>query len=365
MTLPLYFARRFMWIFAGLTLVFFLLLFLIDMMEELRRFDVEELGLSQVVQVTLLKTPEGLYEILPLLVILSTVTLFIGLARTNELVVVRAAGRSALVTLLAPVTAAFLIGLVGISTVNPIVAATTERYEVLSDRFRSGGASAFSLSREGLWLRQGDASGQTVIHAEQANEDATLLYDVTFVAYAPGGGPTRRIEAARARLTDKAWLLRDAKEWPLVAGTNPEQHSKRHERLVLPSTLTPDTIRDSFGRPNTISIWELPEFVAQLEEAGFSARRHKVWIQMELAMPVFLVAMVLVSAAFTMRHARAGRTGLAVLLAVMMGFALYYVRNFAQILGENGQIPVALAAWAPPVASVMLALGLLLHMEEG
>ncbi len=66
-----------------------------------------------------------------------------------------------------------------------------------------------------------------------------------------------------------------------------------------------------------------------------------------------------------MRHARFGRTGLAVLIAVMTGFALYYVRNFAQILGENGQIPVALAAWAPPVASVLLALGLLLHMEDG
>jgi lipopolysaccharide export system permease protein len=49
----------------------------------------------------------------------------------------------------------------------------------------------------------------------------------------------------------------------------------------------------------------------------------------------------------------------------MLGFALYYLRNFIQIMGENGQIPVALAAWAPPVASLMLAVGLLLHMEDG
>ena len=77
------------------------------------------------------------------------------------------------------------------------------------------------------------------------------------------------------------------------------------------------------------------------------------------------MAMVLVGAGFTMRHTRFGKTGLAVLAAIMMGFGLYYVRNFAQILGENGQIPVLLAAWAPPIASVMLALGLLLHMEDG
>ena len=66
-----------------------------------------------------------------------------------------------------------------------------------------------------------------------------------------------------------------------------------------------------------------------------------------------------------MRHTRFGGTGVAVLASVLLGFGLYFVRSFAQILGENGQIPVILAAWAPPVASILLALGLLLHAEDG
>ena len=53
------------------------------------------------------------------------------------------------------------------------------------------------------------------------------------------------------------------------------------------------------------------------------------------------------------------------LTAVLLGFGLYFIRNFAQILGENGQIPVLLAAWAPPVASILLTAGLLLHAEDG
>ncbi len=52
-------------------------------------------------------------------------------------------------------------------------------------------------------------------------------------------------------------------------------------------------------------------------------------------------------------------------MAVLLGFGLYFIRNFAQILGENGQVPVAMAAWAPPIASIMLTLGLLLHAEDG
>jgi lipopolysaccharide export system permease protein len=86
---------------------------------------------------------------------------------------------------------------------------------------------------------------------------------------------------------------------------------------------------------------------------------------MELALPLLLAAMVLVGAGFTMRHARFGRTGQLVLAALAFGFATFFVRNFAQVLGENGQIPVLVAAWAPPVAALLFSLGLLLHLEDG
>ena len=137
------------------------------------------------------------------------------------------------------------------------------------------------------------------------------------------------------------------------------------DQIRLPSALTQDRIVDSFGKPEYIPIWDLPAFISQLEQAGFSARRYDMWYQMELARPLFLMALVMISAAFTMQHARLSNTGVAVLTAVLLGFGLHYIRNFAQILGENGEIPIALAAWAPPVASFMLATGILLHLEDG
>ena len=150
-----------------------------------------------------------------------------------------------------------------------------------------------------------------------------------------------------------------------LVSSNPEDGAETLDSLTLPSSLTQDSIRDSFGTPSAVSVWQLPAFIEGLEEAGFSARRHQVWLQMELARPVFLVAMLLVGAAFTMRHSRFGGTGPAVLASVLLGFGLYYVRNFAQILGENGQLDPVLAAWTPPVASVILALGLIVNMEDG
>lgn len=365
MILHRYFARRFAMIFGGVLGIFFLLMGLIDLVEQIRRFSPMGVSFADVAGLTLLNIPSGLYNILPLVMILSTVALFLGLSRSSELVVTRASGRSALKALLAPLGVALVIGLLAVAMFNPIVAATSKRFATLQEQYRSGGADVLSLSSEGLWLRQGSNDGQTLIRAARANSDGTTLYDATFLAYAPDGTPTRRIEAQSASLTRGKWMLSQVKEWRLEPDTNPEQNALRHDMLELPSTLTQERIRDSFGLPDTIPIWDLPAYIRQLEQAGFSARRHAVWFQMELARPLFLMAMVLIASAFTMRPQRSGNVGLSVLMSIMLGFVLYYIRNFSQILGENGQIPVALAAWAPPVASAFLAIGLLLHMEDG
>ncbi len=365
MTLHLYFARRFVMSFLYISAILSMLIFITDLIDQAQENYADSVTFGDIIRLTLLRVPQTINMILPLNMLLATVVLFLSFARSSELVVTRAAGRSALKSLMSPVAVALIIGLLVVGMFNPIVAATSKRYIQMSEGFRAGGASALSVSEEGLWLRQGTKDGQSVIRAWRSNNDGSVLYDVTFISYARDGGPIRRIEAQSAALRPDGWHLRNAKSWPLKAGINSEGNSSFHEALTIPSSLTLERIRDSFGNAGSISIYDLPAFIQQLEFSGFSPRRHKVWLQSELARPLFLVAMVLVASAFTMRHTRSGGTGIAVLSAVLLGFGLYFIRSFAQILGENGQLPVILSAWAPPVAAILLAMGLLLHKEDG
>lgn len=365
MTLALYIGRRFLWLVFIVTLVFTGLLLPIDLMEQLRRLDGQDAGLGDGLRLAALNLPAALYQILPLIVILATLALFLALARSSELVVVRAAGRSAVRALLAPVIAALLLGIVALMIANPIVAATQGMYERQIAQFRTGISSVMSVSEEGVWLRQGDANGQTVIRAVRSSLGGTVLFEVTFIAFDADGTPIERVDADRAELSDGSWLLLNAKRWPLGSSDNPERDAISEPFSTLPSTLTEDQIRDSFGVPSSIPIFQLPAFIQQLDAAGFSGRTHRVWLHMELANPFMLAAMVMIGAAFTMRHVRAGRSGTMVLLALMLGFGIFFLRSFAQTLGENGQLPVALAAWSPPLAAILLSLGVILQLEDG
>ena len=342
------------------------ILMLIDMVEQIRRHAGNpDAGLAEAAQMAALNLAGGLYRILPLVVMLGSVSLFLSLARTSELVVIRAAGRSAIRALLAPALAALVLGAVAVAVVNPLVAATAKVADDLSARLSGQSVqSVLSVSREGLWLRQASDRGQTVIRAARVNQNGTELLSATFIDFDAAGLPVARTEAARAVLVPGAWALEGVKQWRLT-DANPEVTATRESTLRLPTDLSAERIRESFSAPDAIAIWDLPAFIAGLERAGFSARKHQVWLQRELALPLTLAAMVLLAAGFTMRHVRFGRSGVMVLMAVLAGFAMFFLRNFAQVLGETGQIPVALAAWAPPVVALLAAFGLLMFQEEG
>ena len=365
MTLYLYFARRYFFSFMTVFGIFFGIVLMIEVIEQITDLKNTQIGFSEILELSFLHLPSLMYPILPLIVILATLMMFLGLARSSELVVTRAAGRSGLKNLLAPVGVALGLGVLSVTVLNPIVASTSKQYETTINRYASGSESVLSISQEGLWLRQGNADGQTVIRAHGSNLDGTKLIDVSFFRFTAQGTPLSRLQAVSAELTDGAWLLKDVKKWRLLGSANPERDAQYFDSLRVASDLTVEQIRDSFGTPSSIAIWDLPTFIDKLDRAGFSARQHRVWFQTELALPLFLVAMVLIGAGFTMRHTRFGGTGPMVLAALLVGFSLFFIRNFAQVLGENGQLPVYVAVWSPPVAAILLALALILHLEDG
>lgn len=366
MTLDIYIIRRFLSSFFRVFGVFFGILLLIDLIEQIRRFSDADISLTQALVLAVLNVPESLYQILPLLMILAGMTLFLGLAKSSELVVVRAAGRSGLRFLVAPVFAAFAVGAFGVAVLNPLVAATSKEFQARANALNAGpGTSILSVSAEGLWMRQGDNEGQTVIRAGSVAPEGTSLGNVTFHLFGPDGGVKGRIEADTARLEPGQWVLDGAKSWNLSEG-NPEANAQIAEGpLALPTDLTPQRLMEGLGSPKSIAFWDLPSQANALEKAGFSARAYRLTYQMELALPLLLAAMVLMAAGFTMRHARFGKTGQMVLYALLAGFLIYFLRSFAQVLGENGQIPLIVAAWSPPVAATLLSLSLLLHLEDG
>lgn len=317
---------------------------------------------TTVFSLTLLKSPSVIQVLLPFVFLFGGIGAFVGLNRRSELVAMRAAGISAWRFIMPSAFAAFVVGVITVTAINPVSALLNARFEEqrakLMENYLGG-------TPKDVWLRQGDERNQIVIHAQSRDSVAgdVRLRGVTLFVYQKNsmGAPMfkRRLEAAEARLRPGFWQLKDVRE--ATAG----ESSVRSESLSIRSSLDAEAAMERFASPETIAFWRLPDAIRQTEAAGFSASGYRLRFQQLLATPVLFAAMAILAAAFSLRLARLG--GLAGLAGagVALGFAVFFFNQFAGALGRADIIPLFAAAWAPAVVALLSGLTLLCYTEDG
>lgn len=365
-TLWLYIARRFLVAAIGAFAAVFVLVTILDLVELMRQNEHGAASFADIVRMALLHAPSVTIAAAPFTILLASMTAFAMLARSSELVVTRAAGVSVWRLIVPAVSAAGALGVLAFAVYNPLASAFATRFETLEQRLLDQTTSRLAVSDRGIWLRQGSDAGQTVINAKRASSTIERLWGVTIFQFDKQDRLYRRIDARTAVLQDKFWVLNGVLDWDLRQGNAlPQAKAVAADVMRIPTDLTVEHIQDSFAPPETIGFWKLPGFIALLEESGFSSNRHRLHFYRLLSEPVVFVAMLLIGAAFSMRHLRFGGLGFMALGCVMAGFGYFFLSDIANALGASGAVPVALAAWAPPVSAILLSLGLLLHLEDG
>jgi lipopolysaccharide export system permease protein len=361
-TLSIYISRHFLVSFIAMFALFLLLILLVDTVELLRRTASKpNVDFSNVIEMALLKLPHMAQKTFPFAILFGGMLAFWRLTRSHELVITRAAGVSAWQFLAPIVLLAFILGVIQISIMNPLASATLAGYERLESLHLKGKKNLLALSSSGLWLRQANSEGQSVVHADGVLQQGTEveLNSVVVFRYAGVDKFRGRIDASHAKLEDGFWHMQKA--WIF----EPEKPTEFHQEYWLATDLTLEKIQDSFAPPETMSFWALPKFISTLEEAGFSAVRHRLYWHSLLATPLLMCAMVLIAATFTLRPSRRGATTFVILGGVMTGFVLYFFSDVVFALGLSDSIPVTLAAWSPSGVATLLGLTILLHLEDG
>jgi len=318
-----------------------------------------------IVEIELLRVPWALLQVLPFAVLLGGIYAFWGLARSSELVVARAAGISAWQFLALPVVLAAGLGVFATGAVSPLSAVMFSRAEALDGAYLHSSTGPLSLNGSQLWVRQADSGlvpgGVAVLHAGDVHlEGKVLTADAVSVLRLDGQTALlARIEADHATLVGGDWHLVGVS---LLKPGTPAQHA---DVLDFATDLTVRRVQQSFASPDSLSFWALPGFIRLLKRSGFSATQHELAFQSLLALPLLCATMALVAAGFSMRPSRRSGTMGMLLAGVGCGFALFMISEVANQFGTSGAVPVVLAAWAPALAGLFLALALLLHLEDG
>ena len=349
------------------------IIMMFDIIELLRRTaDRPDVGFGFVVKMALVKMPRSFELVFPFVMMIAAMVTFWKVSRSNEFVIMRAAGVS-IWGFLTPILAmVFLVGMINITLINPISSYMYEVYETMNYRFKTKNPDAVLFSNKGLWIREAGENGNVLVleaKSVRQEDDLLLLRKVSLLELSSNSMLLRRFEAYAAELHSDEGKMKDeldsrAIEMKDVKIFEPGKPTRQLNDFKYKTSLTIDRIKENFIDPEAISFWDLPDTIEFYEKSGFSVVRHKMRYLSLWASPFLLMAMVLIAAVFSLRgNNRRGGVMYMIVGGISTGFVVYFMSQIIYTFGVNNYIPILLAVWAPTMIIAMVASSLLLHLE--
>ena len=169
----------------------------------------------------------------------------------------------------------------------------------------------------------------------------------------------QRIDAKTAQLKQNEWLFNT------VSVHRTGKPPSILPSLALSTTLTAQTITESFSNPQTISFWRLPYFIQSVQKTGLQTTEIQAYYQSLLAQPLMLVAMVFMAAAIALRTQRTSGLLPIIVGGIGFGFIAFFLSGFLRALSMGDEIPIIMGSWAAPIIILLTGMTFLAQLEDG
>ncbi len=291
-------------------------------------------------------SPQVVYLMLPLCILVATLVSFSLLSKSNEVIAIKSAGIS-LYRISVPVLIAagmlsasmFLLG-------NDYLPETNQRQDAILNEVKGKPAqTAYNPGRQWIY-----GQNNKIYNYRFFDPDQNVFADLSVFEINPQDfSLRRRVYAARMFWEPhlQEWVLENGWVRDFSAGQVTDY------RRFSVSTFQeidekPDYFKKEVKPSEQMSVLELRHYIQELKHSGFDVVRLSVAFYRKFSYPLiaFVIALIAIPFSFS-----TGRRGTLAGIALSIGIAVVYwsVSSLFQAMGNLGQLPPAVAAWSPDV----------------
>lgn len=302
-------------------------------------------------QFVLLGTPQALYQVFPIVVLIGTLMGLGALAGGSELIVLRASGVSVLRLTGAALHAGVVLALVCFAVGNWVAPAGQQLAQQIRVQAQSAGGGR--VAGESLWLRQ----NSSYVHIGRLPASDRAL-DVVIYELAPDRAVQSIVSAARADYQGGDWYLSDVS---ITRFSGRGVSVERRDTLVVEATVEPELLRLFVVQPENLSVLGLYRYARYMESNEIGAARYRLAFWRKLAAPVTVLVMIVLAVPFVLGGLRSAGAGQRLFVGVLAGIAFFTVNEIVANVGQVLAVAPWLTAWSPTVVLAVLAFWRLRH----
>jgi len=290
---------------------------------------------------SLLVVPSLLYNMMPFIILISGIWFFLKIKKSDEITAMRISGMSNFSVILIPSIITVIIGIIFITSVNPVTSVLLEKYEIIKGGYEKDKDYLAAITKNGIWIKEKNNNKNNIIRSTHLKDND--LINVTIYEFDKNNNFSKRIEAKSADITSLIWSLKEVK----IIDNEGKILSDNLANISYASIYDIDKIKSLYSNLDTVSFWEIENEIKLLEERGYSTKQMETKLQRSLSFPFFLLAMVFLSGVFTLGTNLKESNFTYVFFTIITCVIIYFFNDFSAALGKTEKLSVEIAVWMP------------------
>jgi lipopolysaccharide export system permease protein len=294
--------------------------------------------------------------------LMSTILLFLGLSRSNELTALKAGGVSLYRVSLPVFGLAILVSLSSLGFQEYVMPWMNRRATEIDEAKIKRRTMPELRKRTEIWYRgrEDGAAESRIYHIGLLDPGSQQMNNVTVLSLGSDFVMRRRWDARDMRWidADDTWRLANGVRREFRAGQPDRAETFREQSVKLPERY--QDFAQVPRAPDVMSYVELKDYIGRLRDAGHKVGKYLVDLHSKIAFPFAHPIMALVGIPFALQSPRGGRViGIALCLALGLGY--FIVHSAAVALARTEILPPLVAAWS--ANALFATLGLYLYLR--
>jgi lipopolysaccharide export system permease protein len=328
-------------IFVGSDLLFTLVELILD----------GRLSVYSVIGVVLLSLPAIMVLAFPMAVLLGSLLSFSRMSESGEIIAMQTGGVSFYRLIIPVIIIAILLSFTAIWMNEELVPYTDAQKERIIKE--AMGERGYQIQRDIVVKNYEKGKISRLIFANTFDPETNIMTNVTMQDF-ENGVLKRIIEADKVVWEDEKWHFYNG----IMYGVGAEAVTVvKFDTQNIYLERTPQQIATKVKQPDKMTARELRQEIKEIQSVGGDISRFAVQYYMKFAISFACLVFALIGVPLGMQPQRRS-TSYGFGLSIVIIFIYYIVLTISSTLGQSGDIPPFLGAWAPNIIFMLVGLGL-------
>ena len=351
-----YILKSYLYYFFIVTLIFSLLSFFLNILEEIVFFEKYEVGIYYPILLTFLNTPSILFEIFPFIFLIVSQLFFIKFKENEELNLLKITGvdNFSLIRLL--IYLSLTMGIIITVLFYTFSSNLKHNYLLIKNKFTDDNKYLAAINDNGLWIKDEYEDNVYVINADEFEENK--LKNITINQLDRKFNLKSIIISEQADIENNEWKLKKVR----IFFDNGKKEIL--ESLKINTNFNREKLNSIFSNLTSLNLVQLINLSEDYNKLGLSSIEIKSHIYKLFSFPIFISIMSTIGSILVLSFNFKRSKFINISLGILSSVTIYYINYFFNLLGITEKTSILLSVCSPLIILILFCFILLVRINE-